>query len=63
MRRSEDTNQENKIENYILRISFRSPMGQWGNLARQAIIKTYYSMSPFTIWAIFSHAKKKQKKY
>ena len=29
MRRSEDTNQWNKIENYIFRITFRSPRGQW----------------------------------
>ena len=29
MRRSEDTNQQNKIENYIFRIAFRSPKGQW----------------------------------
>ena len=29
MRRSEDTNQLNKIENSIFRIAFRSPRGQW----------------------------------
>ena len=29
MKRSEDTNQQNKIENYIFRIAFRSPRGQW----------------------------------
>ena len=32
MRRSEDTNQKNKIENYIFRIAFRSPWGQWVKL-------------------------------
>ena len=37
MRRSEDTNQQNKIENYIIRIAFRSPRGQWVN-------------KPFTCW-------------
>ena len=31
MRRSEDTNQQKKFENYILRISLRSPRGQWVN--------------------------------
>ena len=31
MSRSEDTNQWNKIENYILRIVFRSPRPQWVN--------------------------------
>ena len=31
MRRSEDTNQQNKIENYIFRIAFRSPRDQWVN--------------------------------
>ena len=31
MRRSEDNNQKNKIENYIFRITFRSPRGQWVN--------------------------------
>ena len=33
MRRSEDTNQLNKIENYIFRITFRSPRGQWVNVS------------------------------
>ena len=31
VRRSEDTNQQNKIENYIFRITFRSPRGEWVN--------------------------------
>ena len=31
MRRSEDTNQQNKTENYIFRIALRSPRGQWVN--------------------------------
>ena len=31
MRRSEHTNQYNKIENYIFRIAFRFPRGQWVN--------------------------------
>ena len=32
MRRSEDTNQWNKIENSIFRIAFGSPRGQWVNV-------------------------------
>ena len=32
MRRSEDTSQQNKIEHYIFRITFRSPRGQWVNM-------------------------------
>ena len=31
MRRSEDTNQQNKIERNIFRIAFRFPRGQWVN--------------------------------
>ena len=31
VRRSEDTNQQNKIENYIFRITFRFPRGEWVN--------------------------------
>ena len=33
MRCSEDANQQNKIENYIFRIIFRSPRGQWVNIS------------------------------
>ena len=31
-RKSEETHQYNKIENYIFKIAFRSPRGQWVNL-------------------------------
>ena len=31
IRRFEDTNQQNKIENYIFKITLRSPRGQWVN--------------------------------
>ena len=41
MRRSEDTNQQNKIKNYIFRIAFRSPRGQW--VKRYEFYTTFYT--------------------
>ena len=56
MRRSEDTNQKNKIENYIFRITFRSSRGQWVNALQQVLVESLYKYwgIVFIIYWIFS---------
>ena len=59
MRRSKDTNQQNKIENYIFRITFRSPRGQWVKKKTQHVSSwvVHYILIVMYAWVITSHRK------
>ena len=58
MKRPEDTNQQNKIENSIFRIAFRSPRGQWFEPLSELML-TYCQLDPKEHISMASYLKLK----